>query len=197
MYKRQVLITGSKDDYGRMELTKSALASFVESLADHDGVVNITLIGFAGTVTLSYEVDDLSSDDGLNDLLAQINKLNAEGGTNYESGFVEASDWFDEQDAKGYSEAAGYENLTYFLTDGEPTYYLDEHGNLKRNDSTTSDNVLYESLDTFNELAAKSDVHAIGIGDGVNTENLDLFDNTTDDPGTCLLYTSPSPRDCS
>ncbi|WP_279615893.1 beta strand repeat-containing protein [Phytopseudomonas flavescens] len=172
----------------RMSLTKNALSSFVKTLAGHDGVINLTLVGFAGNVTLSTKVADLQSGSKLDALLADIQKLTANGGTNYEAAFKEASAWFDAQSAAGNSKATGYENLTFFLSDGDPTYYY--NGNtttVSGNGSTTNNEVLLGSLDTFNVLAGKSAVHAIGIGSGVSEKNLSLFDNTTDSPASTYL----------
>ncbi|WP_285663045.1 Ig-like domain-containing protein, partial [Phytopseudomonas straminea] len=165
----------------RMSLTKTALSNFVKTLAGHDGVVNVTLVGFAEKVTLSAKVEDLQSGTSLDALLANIQKLTASGGTNYEAAFKEASAWFDAQSTAGHTKAAGYENLTFFLSDGDPTYYY--NGNttaLSGNGSATTDQVLLGSLDTFNVLAGKSSVQAIGIGSGVSEKNLSLYDNTTD-----------------
>ncbi|MER0043315.1 Ig-like domain-containing protein [Pseudomonas sp. MGal98] len=172
----------------RMSLTKSALSNFAKTLAGHDGVVNLTLVGFAGDVTLSTKVADLQNGSKLDNLLADIQRLTANGGTNYEAAFKEASAWFDAQSAAGNTKAAGYENLTFFLSDGDPTFYY--NGNtttVSGNGSTTNDQVLLGSLDTFNVLAGKSAVQAIGIGSGVSQKNLSLFDNTTDAPASTYL----------
>ncbi|MDQ7985749.1 cadherin-like domain-containing protein, partial [Pseudomonas sp. G34] len=172
----------------RMSLTKSALSNFAKTLAGHDGVVNLTLVGFAGDVTLSARVADLQNGTKLDGLLADIQRLTANGGTNYEAAFKEASAWFDAQSAAGNTKAAGYENLTFFLSDGDPTFYY--NGNtttVSGNGSTTNDQVLLGSLDTFNVLAGKSAVQAIGIGSGVSEKNLSLFDNTTDSPAFSYL----------
>ncbi|WP_416638820.1 Calx-beta domain-containing protein [Pseudomonas sp. OHS18] len=172
----------------RMSLTKSALSNFAKTLAGHDGVVNLTLVGFAGDVTLSTKVADLQNGSKLDSLLADIQRLTANGGTNYEAAFKEASAWFDAQSAAGNTKAAGYENLTFFLSDGDPTFYY--NGNtttVSGNGSTTNDQVLLGSLDTFNVLAGKSAVQAIGIGSGVSQKNLSLFDNTTDAPASTYL----------
>ncbi|WP_236101135.1 Ig-like domain-containing protein [Pseudomonas argentinensis] len=172
----------------RMSLTKSALSNFAKTLAGHDGVVNLTLVGFAGDVTLSTRVADLQNGTKLDSLLADIQRLTANGGTNYEAAFKVASAWFDAQSAAGNTKAAGYENLTFFLSDGDPTFYY--NGNtitVSGNGSTTNDQVLLGSLDTFNVLAGKSAVQAIGIGSGVSQKNLSLFDNTTDAPASTYL----------
>ncbi|WP_218189572.1 S-layer family protein, partial [Pseudomonas sp. PA15(2017)] len=177
----------------RMTLTKDALSNFVKTLAGHDGIVNLTLVGFAGNVTLSAKVDDLQNGSKLDTLLANIQKLTANGGTNYEAAFKEASAWFDTQSAAGKTKAAGYENLTFFLSDGDPTYYY--NGNtttLSGDGSTTNDQVLLGSLDTFNVLAGKSVVQAIGIGSGINQKNLSLFDNSTDTPAFTYLANGSS-----
>ena len=172
----------------RMSLTKNALSNFAKTLAGHDGVVNLTLVGFAGDVTLSAKVGDLQNGTKLDSLLADIQRLTANGGTNYEAAFKEASAWFDVQIAAGNTKAAGYENLTFFLSDGDPTFYY--NGNtttVSGNGSTTNDQVLLGSLDTFNVLAGKSAVQTIGIGSGVSQKNLSFFDNTTDAPAFSYL----------
>ncbi len=172
----------------RMSLTKTALSNFVKTLAGHDGVVNVTLVGFAEKVTLTAKVEDLQSGTSLDALLANIQKLTASGGTNYEAAFKEASAWFDAQSTAGHTKAAGYENLTFFLSDGDPTLYY--NGNTTQTSgpgSSTNDQVLLGSLDTFNVLAGKSAVQAIGIGSGVSQKNLSLFDNTTDTPAFSYL----------
>ena len=153
----------------RLELLQDALEAFVNDLADHDGVINIGLIGFGQSANLEISVDDLANNpDGLTDLLNEISDLSANGGTNYEDAFDEAVAWFGTQ-------PSGHEFISYFMTDGDPTY-----SNSGSNGSGSSTNYedLYDAVQAFQALSAISEVNAIGIGNGVNTDYLRFFDNT-------------------
>src|SRR5690625_4493477 len=121
-------------------------------------------------------------------LCDKIYTLDAEGGTKYDDAFREAIEWFNGQSAQ-YGTAQGYENLTYFLTDGEPTFHgftNESRGgwfggqySWPRGGGNTVD---WESFnkghDKYLELAANSKVHAIGIGSEVREDILKFFDNT-------------------
>ncbi|CAM3548261.1 hypothetical protein BOSP111201_11705 [Bordetella sputigena] len=177
--------SGSMDDsignQSRMDLVKSSLTQFVKQLAGHDGIVNITLIGFGSSADKAITVQnlDLSDVDQATDtIIKAINNLNASGSTNYEDAFDSAVNWFNAQAAAGKGTANGYDNLSFFLTDGDPTVYNGGGGG-----SSTSATTLQHSIDAFQALAAMSTVHGIGIGSGVNENYLKFFDNT-DGTGT-------------
>ncbi|MGM0543952.1 MAG: immunoglobulin-like domain-containing protein, partial [Pseudomonadota bacterium] len=155
----------------RMKLTIDALNNLSNQLAGHDGVVNVTLIGFSENAT-GWSFNNLTSEN-LDQLIEKIDALSADGGTNYEAAFDKAAEWFGGQptaDTNGNS----FENLTYFLTDGDPTW-----SNSGRNGSTGTDsNDMRDAIDAFGSLSEQSSVHAIGIGDGVTEGRLKYFDNT-------------------
>lgn len=161
------------DESGSMEgskltLLKDALESFVNDLADHDGVINIALIGFGPGANLEISVSNLANNpDGLDALLAEIDDLAADGGTNYEAAFDEAVEWFQ-------SQPDGHEFISYFMTDGDPTLYGNDQGPGDETDYET----LLESVEAFAALSGISEVNAIGIGNSVNTDYLRFFDNT-------------------
>jgi T1SS-143 domain-containing protein len=151
----------------RNELLKDALESFVNDLADHDGVINIALIGFGPGASLEISVSDLANNpDGLDDLLAEIDDLGASGGTNYEAAFDEAVEWFDGQ-------PDGHEFISYFMTDGDPTLY-----NGGGDGNETDFETFQAAVEAFEALSAISEVNGIGIGNGVNEDYLRFFDNT-------------------
>src|SRR5699024_6143178 len=52
-------------------------------------------------------------------LTAFLNTMTSGGGTNYEAAFKDAANWF----RSPMVESNPGNNLTYFITDGEPTYY--------------------------------------------------------------------------
>jgi surface adhesion protein len=102
---------------------KSALATLFaqlkNSLGTSSGTVKIYLADFDNTVHKSVSVD-LKSSDALTKLQAVLDSMYSGGGTNYESVFKAATAWF-----KGTDSIAGATDLTYFITDGKPTLYLD------------------------------------------------------------------------
>ncbi|MFC4862854.1 Ig-like domain-containing protein, partial [Pseudomonas sp. MAHUQ-62] len=152
----------------RMKLVKDALLNLANQLKNHDGDINITLIGFAGSASTKVSITDLS-DSNIEQLLSAIGRsqtegLSATGSTNYQDAFEEATSWFQAQNNN-------YQKLTLFLTDGDPT---------TTNSGASSDyNVLTQSIATFSSLSGLSTVRAIGIGPGVNENYLKFFDNTS------------------
>lgn len=160
----------------RIEMVRDALINLAEQLRGHDGVINLAVIGFASHVTLQISQADLDS-DGIDRLLAQLAELGPEhfdysGGTNYQAGFEAASAWFSGQPSQGH------ENLTFFLTDGNPTQYYSPAGHLTGSSIPTAE-ALQQAIASFAALAAQSTVHAIGMGQGVNAEHLAFFDTST------------------
>ncbi|MGU5694754.1 cadherin-like domain-containing protein, partial [Aeromonas veronii] len=152
----------------RMKLTIDALKVLATQLADHDGIVNIALIGFNETAADVLPFNNLSAAN-LSDLIGKINLLIADGGTNYEDAFIEATEWFNTK--PGSSPGLAFENVTYFLTDGDPTVHNGD-SNASKSDA------MQKAIDAFVPLANQSEVKAIGIGTGVKVENLKYFDNT-------------------
>ncbi|MBY7946606.1 cadherin-like domain-containing protein, partial [Vibrio fluvialis] len=151
-------IDGGYYSKSRVDVVKEALVNLVEQISQHDGTINLKLIGFDYDIDVSFEVSDLQPNtQGYTDLIDQITtELNAEGGTDYNIAMKAANDWFDSLSNDG-------QNLTFFLTDGEP------------NSST-----LQSALDEFAELSSKSTVMAIGIGDNISQDTLKFFDNTSE-----------------
>ena len=152
----ELMVDSDGNNIARVDLVKNALLDLAVQLGDHDGLINVKLIGFDNVIDVSFSVNDLDPNtQGYIDLMAAINtQLNADGGTDYSVALSEANSWFD-----GLNN--GYENLTYFLTDGEPNPYT-----------------LKSALTEFAELSAKSQVMAIGIGSDISSETLQFFDNS-------------------
>ncbi|WP_415830398.1 VCBS domain-containing protein, partial [Bordetella flabilis] len=178
-------MTAEIDGQTRMELVKDALLAFVKTLSNHDGIINVTLIGFGSSADTPVTVQGLDPNDvnSWNDkIIAAINNLSANGSTNYQDAFDTAVDWFQDQAGAGKGTANGYQNLSFFLTDGDPTVT-----NSGGSGSSTSASVLQTSINSFAELAAISTVHGVGIGDGVNQNYLRFFDNTAG-TGTATVY---------
>src|SRR5690554_4455518 len=168
----------------RMELLKDALGNLAETLADHDGVINLSLIGFATHADTPITFNNLTPDT-LQDLLSSIDSLNYHqasqiSGTNYEAAFLKTVEWFNGQSAAGHAKEAGFENVTYFLTDGVPTQHYEGRNNntVAGNGDSMSNTTFNESKGAFAGLGAISKVHGIGIGNGIPQSTLAHFDNT-------------------
>ncbi|MFW2516324.1 vWA domain-containing protein, partial [Aliarcobacter butzleri] len=169
--------SGSKTAWGttisRIDLLKDALKNLADSLKGHDGKINVSIIDFDTKAKEAITFNDLTSKN-ISDLITKIDALKAEGGTNYEDAFLKTTSWFDTQSVT-YGKAQGYENLTYFLTDGDPTF---SNRDTKNNGLTTEYSDMKDAVDAFKTLSGQSTVHAIGIGNGINENYLRFFDNT-------------------
>uniref|UniRef100_UPI002A032C0E type I secretion C-terminal target domain-containing protein n=2 Tax=Aeromonas veronii TaxID=654 RepID=UPI002A032C0E len=152
----------------RMTLTIAALKVLANQLVGHDGVVNVTLVDFNWSASSVISINDLSKSN-LQSLIDTISSLSAGGATNYEDAFIKATQWFNSK--PGSSSGLTFENVTYFLTDGDPTVY---NGNSNASES----DAMQKAIDAFAPLSGLSEVKAIGIGNGVTKENLNYFDNT-------------------
>ncbi|MCP9790009.1 VCBS domain-containing protein, partial [Cyanobium sp. Maggiore-St4-Cus] len=176
----------------RINLLKDSLANLVNQLDDHSstgGKVNISLVNFAtdiktvdlngGSAGTPSSVINLTTLNSAG-VLSAISGLSATGGTNYEAAFVKANSEIASLQAS-YSAVNGYQTITYFLTDGDPTYRLDSSGNPEDDGdgSATSAAELQEAIGAFVPVSSKSIVYAIGIGTSTNEEYLQFFDNTS------------------
>ncbi|MGL6515078.1 VCBS domain-containing protein, partial [Aeromonas hydrophila] len=116
-----------------MNTIKSQLAQVFSSLkasagTDGAGKVNIFLVDFDTMANKSVSVN-LKDSNALSQLQAILDSMdgstNSGGGTNYEDVFKTTANWFNSSTVQGNTNA---KNLTYFITDGKPTYYLSNEG---------------------------------------------------------------------
>ncbi|WP_253186650.1 Ig-like domain-containing protein [Aeromonas sp. YN13HZO-058] len=108
-----------------METIRTQLEQVFTSLktsagSDNAGTVNLFLADFDTTIRGSVSVN-LADSGALKTLLDALKGMSADGGTNYEAAFSKAADWFASSTATSNMDA---KNLAYFITDGEPTYYV-------------------------------------------------------------------------
>ena len=106
-----------------VEQAKEALLKVFDQLLDSvkgdaSGKVNVYLSDFDSSVQRSVSVD-LSDPNAKAQLTALLDSMKAEGGTNYEAAFKDAANWFHSSEVA----ANPGSNLTYFITDGKPTFY--------------------------------------------------------------------------
>ncbi|MAR71257.1 MAG: hypothetical protein CME78_03395, partial [Halomonas sp.] len=155
----------------RLEVAVEALKSKLDELATFEGTINVQILGFSDTVSDDENVEFLNlSPSSLDQVHAFLDGLAASGNTNYQAAFEASSEWMKAQNVDDFN------NVAYFLGDGSPNQ------NSAVNTSVTDTNRadITEGLKAYEELAAISQVEAIGIGNDVNREILKVFDNTAD-----------------
>lgn len=190
-----------EDDPIRMKIAVASIENFIDTnihQGDFIGTVNLAVVTFEskygktidvsirrvsdgdGGYTESYVFNGITYDsyDSFNfDFHNTLNGLKANGGTNYEAGFHNAANWFDE--LGDTSKADG--NITYFLSDGVPTY----HGtNSSGGGNYATKKDVQGAWDGYQELlgaASGMQVNAIGFGTDFNgkaLKTLAMLDNT-------------------
>ena len=107
-----------------LNAAKDSLTSVFNTLkqslgGSNSGTVNIFLVDFDTQVNKSVSVN-LNDPNALALLKAVLDSMGSGGGTNYEDVFKTTANWFQSADAVANT---GAKNLTYFITDGKPTYY--------------------------------------------------------------------------
>ncbi|WP_457968691.1 retention module-containing protein [Pseudomonas sp. R4-84] len=90
-----------------------------QSMGSNSGTVNIFLADFDNQVNQTVSVN-LKDPNALALLKSVLDSMDSGGGTNYEDVFKTTANWFKSSEAMSNS---GAKNLTYFITDGQPTYY--------------------------------------------------------------------------
>ncbi|MBM6894978.1 VWA domain-containing protein, partial [Desulfovibrio piger] len=194
----------SDTNTSRIEMAVDALKNFFEtSLQNHDGDISLQLVGFGTDVlrTRTWTIDGDASDaekqqvydEFANQLSAWQKNMNSWGysqGTNYEAAMEKATEWFSDVPAQGGVAGNGGENLAFFISDGQPTYYYDGTdwwgdptvgGEGNHSDQATVQATLEAAQDLQN-AGGGVQVNAIGIGNESLHEKaqtiLDLIDNT-------------------
>ncbi|MDO5639700.1 MAG: Ig-like domain-containing protein, partial [Neisseria sp.] len=177
-------ISNSMQDYKTsngityLEMARQSLLKLAQDLGDHDGNINVAFMAFNRTANMVINISDLT-EDNVDELLASITSLQLgprnQGATNYDDAFADATAWFDSVSGNGYT------NVTYFLTDGQPTVF-GATGTNAVGAYTTQDTVT-AALNSFKGLSAVSDVHAIGFAQGIRETVLNYFDNTVESGG--------------
>ena len=134
---------------------KDSLTSVFNTLkqslgGSNSGTVNIFLADFDTQVNKSVSVN-LNDPNALTKLKAVLDSMASGGGTNYEDVFKTTANFFQSTEALANT---GAKNLTYFITDGQPTYYQSGeqtnptlYGNVKFDSVVTTSN--YKLGDTF------------------------------------------------
>ena len=190
-----------EDDPIRMKIAVASIENFIDTnihQGDFIGTVNLAVVTFESKYgkTIDVSIRRVSDGDGgysesyvfngttydsydsfKSNFHDTLNGLKANGGTNYEAGFRNAADWFDE--LGDTSKADG--NITYFLSDGVPTYHganSSGGGNYATEEDIKGAWLGYQDL---LGSASGMQVNAIGFGtdlDETAMKTLAMLDNT-------------------
>ena len=152
-----------------IEIARKSLLKLAQDFADHDGTLNVTFFAFGTTSQQVVSISDLT-EANVDRLVDAISGITAKGLTNYDDVFRDATAWFN-----GVS-GNGYKNVTYFLTDGQPTTHGDT-GQVPYRGYVNQGSV-NAALDSFKGLSKVSDVHAVGFSQGIEESMLNFYDNT-------------------
>ncbi|SCW99498.1 type I secretion C-terminal target domain (VC_A0849 subclass), partial [Pseudomonas sp. NFACC56-3] len=114
--------SGSMSD-SSLSAAKTSLTSVFntlkQSMGSNSGTVNIFLADFDRQVNKTVSVN-LKDPNALALLKNVLDSMASGGGTNYEDVFKTTANWFKSTEALSNT---GAKNLTYFITDGQPTFY--------------------------------------------------------------------------
>uniref|UniRef100_UPI00048B45BC VCBS domain-containing protein n=1 Tax=Psychromonas aquimarina TaxID=444919 RepID=UPI00048B45BC len=116
--------SGSMGD-ASIATAKTQLTALFETLIKsasgaNAGIVNVLLVDFDSLVTTTVSVN-LADSDALDTLQRAYDDIQRGGQTNYEDAFLTTKDWFE----TGLASTNSGTNLTYFITDGVPTSYIE------------------------------------------------------------------------
>ena len=210
-------LSGSMNDpsgsagMSRLDMAKEALTTFInDTLAKHDGEINLQLITFNKTATVedTWVLKSGTTEEIKNYNQAEIAKIvktldqigKGVEGTNYEAAMEKATEWFSKDTAEGGVAGNGGENLAFFISDGQPTYYQGTTwwgrpsvaGNGEYSDQATVQATL-EAAQNLQNAGGSVKVNAIGIGTNESLHEkaqtiLDLIDNTGGSGQTVTEY---------
>ncbi|WP_447767530.1 LapA family giant adhesin [Pseudomonas kilonensis] len=121
----------------------SVFNTLKQSMGSNAGTVNIFLADFDNQVNKTVAVN-LNDPDALTLLKGVLDSMVSGGGTNYEDVFKTTANFFNSTQALNNT---GAKNLTYFITDGKPTFYQTGeqtnptlYGNVKLDDVLSASN---------------------------------------------------------
>ena len=183
-YNIAIMLDSSGSMNDTLATAKTALTTLFTDLQSkvggNSGVVNIFLADFDTTVH-EYVSVNLADKNALHQLQTVIDSISNGGGTNYEDVFKETTQWFASDMAKNNANA---QNLTFFITDGQPTYYL-VPGDVA-NTYLVSDKDPVSGKPIFEDLATaitQYQAHpgtavTLSVGSGTSAESLTLISAT-------------------
>ena len=190
----------------RLDIAVESIENFIDTSihqGDFVGTVNLAVVPFASThgETIKVSITRVSDGQGgytetyrlgnqsydtytafSTEFNKVLGRLDANGGTNYQAGFHKAAEWFGELDNPSGADG----NITYFLSDGVPTFHGTEiqgGGNYATLEDVQGAWTGYQEL---LGVASGMQVNAIGFGtdlDDAAMKTLAMLDNTSSSDG--------------
>ena len=150
-----------KPEQTRLKAAKDAAISFLDSYkGDTSGVGRyVSLVAFSDNSSLKVDWVDVSTANGYSKIVSELNKLNANGGTNTQAGLKTAAS----QLAKNTVSSVSSKNAV-LLTDGVPTY-----GDGTGNGTYNSQQISKDTRDAATALKKNADLYTVCFG-AVNDE---------------------------
>lgn len=125
-----VIDTSGSMDGNRLNSAKTAAKNFIDKFKSTKAERWVSVVAFNSNSRLAVDWKNVSTDKGYNDVIKEINKLFADGGTNLDAGLTLATTQFSDN---AVSKITAKNVIA--LTDGMPTYYqgkdvsVEKHGN--------------------------------------------------------------------
>lgn len=122
-------VSGSMDG-NRLSSAKTAAKNFIDKFKSTKAERWVSVVAFNSNSRLAVDWKNVSTDSGYNDVIKEINKLSADGGTNLDAGLKTATTQFGNSTVSTITA-----KNVIALTDGMPTYYqgkdvsVEKHGN--------------------------------------------------------------------
>lgn len=160
------------DDTPRLTAVKNAISQIASELDSSETIdARYSLVSFSGSISGWYEDDYTYNDatvnqtwtDNLNTFTNQLNRISADGGTNYEAGLYSAN-----QELLN-STRPGAMTAVIFLSDGEPTYYYNNKGQTDGSGSDYEEQAMTDAKAEAGKMAVDF-FYAIGVGDSYNEQ---------------------------
>ena len=150
-----------KPEQTRLKAAKDAAISFLDSYkGDTSGVGRyVSLVAFSDNSSLKVDWVDVSTANGYSKIVSELNKLNANGGTNTQAGLKTAAS----QLAKNTVSSVSSKNAV-LLTDGVPTY-----GDGTGNGTYNSQQISKDTRDAATALKKNANLYTVCFG-AVNDE---------------------------
>ncbi len=155
--------TENSDGVTRMEMVIEGLKHYLETLKNHDGTINLKIIGFD---SYTYSITDTTITNGqfpqtgkgsLTEIIKYLDFIkdnpSITGNTNTHEALGDADGWFDSHLAGTNSE-----NHIYLLTDGNPARWYDQTRP-------------YQPIEDFKNSNPDTTVHTVGVGNDTGNGN--------------------------
>ena len=175
----------------RLAVAKEAIEELIDAYEDAGEVmVNIAVFGTSASSASSGWVSAATA-------LGLLAGISTSGQTNYDAALAQAiASW---TDTTGQLTNAGVQNVTYFLTDGEPTRGDGDPDALINNSGASSSDAGISAAEAaiWQNFLTASDItaYALAMGTGIsNTATIDMiaYDGVTSTPTEALLVTDMS-----